>query len=160
MVTTQQPGACHPRFSPNAKPYCSSNPSNYEGLSDSASSGCTPKMIFGSSPALSTPGCNPMAKPFIPSSQQLDLNESVRQSFSLDKLISLKNISTDVHLSSDVPPEILSSQQQDAHNWVAKACQVVSSSQAVEKLPADSTPSAPITLMSFIKSKEVLINSD
>eukprot|EP01060_Flectonema_neradi_P021137 TRINITY_DN28667_c0_g1_i1.p1 TRINITY_DN28667_c0_g1~~TRINITY_DN28667_c0_g1_i1.p1 ORF type:complete len:157 (+),score=30.61 TRINITY_DN28667_c0_g1_i1:48-518(+) len=151
MVTNKQPVS--QRFSPNAKPYSSPYPSsNCDGLSDSASSGCTPKMFFGSSPALSTPGCNAAAKPFIPASQRLVLDDSAHTSFSLNELLSLQKASSEVSLGPEVPPEILAS---STSNWVAAACEVLSSSSAPVSSVSD-VPIKPVTLMGFIKSKSVL----
>ena len=157
-------------FSPNVKPFIPSpmlNAVSLDAMSDANSCQSTPK-IHGS-PALSTPGCNPMAKPYLPPSQQIALlpsREDEKGRISVQAMLALRSPVCGVTFPSDVPDEVLSTSANSSVSWLSDVCRSLqghedSSSTASVKSAADEQtphssplPPQPATMMAFMKAKK------
>eukprot|EP01059_Diplonema_ambulator_P018799 TRINITY_DN3140_c1_g1_i1.p2 TRINITY_DN3140_c1_g1~~TRINITY_DN3140_c1_g1_i1.p2 ORF type:complete len:175 (+),score=31.97 TRINITY_DN3140_c1_g1_i1:96-620(+) len=145
-------------FSPDAAPYCPSPAlHSLDGLSGSDSAASTPKLV-GGSPCLSTPGCNPCAKPFVPASvlqgMMLPSRLEEKAGLNMQKMLDLRTSPSEVHFPIDVPSEVLSS---SSSSWLTDACKSLtlhsSSSESSSDTGADHAPLPPArTSLSFMKA--------
>eukprot|EP01064_Diplonema_japonicum_P029106 TRINITY_DN4628_c0_g5_i2.p3 TRINITY_DN4628_c0_g5~~TRINITY_DN4628_c0_g5_i2.p3 ORF type:complete len:162 (+),score=45.91 TRINITY_DN4628_c0_g5_i2:76-561(+) len=143
-------------FSPDAAPYVPSPVlQSLDGLSGSDSTHSTPKQVQGS-PCLSTPGCNPSAKPFLPASQGLMLPGRVddKGGMPIHQMLNLRTSPSEVHFPVDVPSEVLSS---CSSSWLSDACRPLTkysseSEEASSEPGTEPLPPPPRTSLSFMKA--------
>ncbi|KAJ9471405.1 hypothetical protein DIPPA_05218 [Diplonema papillatum] len=166
-------------FSPCVKPYCPS-PSvrSIDETTEDGSSNATPKLMVPPSPSLSTPGCNPQAKPFIPScvlsSVKLPQRQEDKGSISVAKMLMLRGQTPPIDFGASVPNEVLSTSP--ASSWVSEACRYIYESDATSSTPSleahdrsdddnnvtSPPPSAslPLTSLSFMRTKPRVVRPE
>ena len=116
-----------------------------------------------SSPCQSTPGCNPMAKPFLPASQreafELPTRAEEKKKIAITKMLQLQAAAAEpITFADDVPEEILADPTEEC--WLVRVLQNMPQVTPLPETPKEaeievaSPPPAPMTSLAFLRSRK------